>query len=161
MKINNFLVFLTIFLPSCQLVDGILYEPVYLANGYFNNTVEAYIYQSYISYSDASLSTQRWEKIPFDLGASAPARLELSPKGRWMAPIIKLMIRKNNCIIQTYSNAELLQLKLNAGYNTKDNNVVFVVNENNITVVSREEYEKLRPTFKPHSYDASLCKPTQ
>ena len=159
MKINKFVTFLIALISGCTFVDGTVYNPIYLANGYFDNTVKAYIYQNYLSYDDYKTIEQKWDQIIFDLGTSVPARLELSSSGKWMAPVLALMIKKDDCVIQTYTNAELLELKLKAGYSTENNNVVFIVGKKGISVVSRTEYEKLRSTFKPHPYDASLCKP--
>ncbi len=158
MKINKFIIFLIALVSGCTFVDGIIYNPIYLANGYFDNTVKAYIYQDYLSY-DYKTVDKKWDQIIFDLGTSAPARLELSSNGKWMAPVQALMIKKDDCVIQAYTNAELLQLKLKAGYSTENNNVVFIVGEKGISVVSRTKYEKLRSTFKSHPYDASLCRP--
>lgn len=158
MKINNLLMSLIIFISSCKLVDGVMYEPIYLANGYFDHTVKAYIYQSYVLYNDDKSVIQKWDQVNFDIGASVPARLELSSQGKWMAPVLKLMIKKDNCTIQAYTGAELLQLKLKAGYKAEDNDVVFIVGKDDIIIVSRREYEKLRSTLKPHPFDASLCK---
>lgn len=38
-------------------------------------------------------------------------------------------------------------------------NDVVILQGNTYQRLSRAEYEKLKPTFKPHPYDASLCKP--
>ena len=50
-------------------------------------------------------------------------------------------------------------MKEQAGFDKESDDAVFIIRKNGITVISRAEYEKLKPTFKPHPYDASLCKP--
>lgn len=63
------------------------------------------------------------------------------------------------CFLFAYTTLELIKMKEQAGFNKESTDAIFMIGRDGISVVSRAEYEKLKPTFKPHPYDASLCKP--
>lgn len=48
---------------------------------------------------------------------------------------------------------------LNSSVFSGDYHGIIILQGNTYKKISRAEYEKLKPTFKPHPYDASLCKP--
>lgn len=67
--------------------------------------------------------------------------------------------KDNMCYLFSYTTEDLVSMKEQAGFDKKSDDAIFMIKKNGITVISRAEYEKLKPTFKPHPYDASLCKP--
>lgn len=36
---------------------------------------------------------------------------------------------------------------------------IVLINKNGMKIISKTEYNRIKPTFKPHQYDPSLCKP--
>lgn len=64
-------------------------------------------------------------------------------------------------VIDFYQDAQMTcyLFSLNSSVLSGSYNDVVILQENTYQRLSRAEYEKLKPTFKPHPYDASLCKP--
>ena len=63
------------------------------------------------------------------------------------------------CLLYSYTKEDMLALKNKAGFSMTDYGAVFLLEKTGIRVVSREKYEKLKPTLQPHRYDQALCKP--
>jgi len=79
-------------------------------------------------------------------------------------PLIKLWVFQDinrKCLLYSYTKEELIELRKDAVFSITDNypGEVFLLEKTGIRVVLPEEYEKLKPTLKPHRYDPSLCKP--
>lgn len=146
-----------LFLCGCPMMDGVIYEPMYYVNTYYENgsvSLEGYV--EYINYRDKNLGL-KWIKLSSNFLGN-PVKLELSEKGRWASPILNLVVRANdNCILYSYSREQLQQLKTQAGFDKESDDAVFMIGKDRITVVSKAEYERLKPTFAPSPYDASLC----
>lgn len=64
-------------------------------------------------------------------------------------------------IINFYQDAQktCYLFSLNSSILNGSYNDVVIIQGNTYQRISRAEYEKLKPTFKPHPYDASLCRP--
>lgn len=140
-KIMYFLLLLT----GCQGYG----EPLTISNTYFENLY----------------SVKKWNgeiiqnKIPFNK--------EITLYGKVYVPVnvnpnyfIENYYQKDNmCYLFSYTTEDLVSMKEQAGFDKESDDAVFIIRKNGITVISRAEYEKLKPTFKPHPYDASLCRP--
>lgn len=61
------------------------------------------------------------------------------------------------CYLFSYSMDELI--KMREVTNPWWNDPIYIIKKDGISVISESEYKKLELTFKPHPYDASLCKP--
>ena len=59
------------------------------------------------------------------------------------------------CYLFSSSSAELRQDDSVSQYVEHG---VFIIEKEGLRVISQDEYERLKPAFKPHPYDPSLCK---
>jgi hypothetical protein len=50
-------------------------------------------------------------------------------------------------------------LKTSAGFSLNSSDAVYLTEKSGLRVISIEEFERIKPTLKPHPYDPSLCKP--
>lgn len=65
--------------------------------------------------------------------------------------------KNKQCYLFSYSMEELIKMREETG--SWWNDPIYIIQKDGISVISESEYEKLKPTFKSHPYDASLCKP--
>ena len=65
--------------------------------------------------------------------------------------------KAKQCYLFSYSMEELI--KMREATSLWWNDAIYIIQKDGISVISESEYKKLKPTFKPHPYDASLCKP--
>lgn len=61
------------------------------------------------------------------------------------------------CYLFSYSMDELIKMREVTGPGWND--PIYIIQKDGISVISEAEYEKLKPTFKPHSYNPNLCRP--
>ncbi len=134
-----------LFLAGCKSYG----EALTISNAYFENLYSVKEWNGKIIQN----------KIPFNK--------EITLYGKVYVPVnvnpnyfIENYYQKDNmCYLFSYTTEDLVSMKEQAGFDKESDDAVFIIRKNGITVISRAEYEKLKPTFKPHPYDASLCKP--
>lgn len=133
------LIILVIFVNACHNYS----EPILLTNTYFEN-----LYQNE-------------GKTPLPFGKILIHYNKVFPQATYSNYYMDNFYQQANgvCPLFKYTSQELIQKKEQAGFDKESYDAVFMIGKNGITVISRAGYEKLKPTFKPHPYDASLCKP--
>ncbi len=66
--------------------------------------------------------------------------------------------KNRKCLLFSISNNDLINMEREFVKSNKNQQSVFIIEENGIRIISQAEYEQMKPTLAPHKFDSSLCK---
>jgi len=153
-----------------QIVNGYYDEPVYHAieyvdysdyrsgNGLFNNETFGYLFWT----REAPTEMARYDLHDFTKPTVGYRKIDDAYFPIYVATVSRLDFyqdKKWECYLFSYTNEELRQLQVDAGYPLGSKDIVFVLMENGLQVMSNEDFNQKRQTFSPHPFNPALCRP--
>jgi len=145
--------FLLIFFTSCDTITSGRYAPT-IYNAYYKNLYEETFFEKSLEY-DINLSSLKVNR-ELTLGMFHDSKDEYKLKR------VNLYYKNKQCLLFSYNLKDFKKMWVNAGYTDEDadrTRMIFLIKKNGASIISREEFEKIRDTFIPYKLeDKSMCK---
>jgi hypothetical protein len=135
------LVLLIILLGGCD----IIYNPIHIANTKFDTLYieKESIYSKKVLRKEGQ-NTFRIATYRLNIGQMSVEEADIEKANYPVIQKITFYYKDRSCLLFSYTREEIIKLKTESGFANKDHSVIFLVEQNSLTPISKKEYNKIK-----------------